>query len=136
MTLQSIRGWQDHFEAGRKYFKAACNGRGRPAVFNNELIFQLAAMAVERMMVGICQFHRQMPVDHTLSGLVEALQAVSPLDDELAGRIRRIERIDDMCTLSPARRRPPGREEIREILAVGDRLLQFAAEHLPRCEAA
>ena len=87
--------------------RTANNGLSRRAVFNNELIFQLAAMGIEKLMVGVCQYHHQMPTDHTLSGLVEALSEVCPMDADLAGMIKRIELIDDMCTLSPARRIPP-----------------------------
>jgi hypothetical protein len=78
MQMQSITGWQDHILAGRQYLKTASKGLSRPAVFNNELIFQLAAMAIEKLMVGVCQYHQQMPVDHTLSGLVEGPGAGLP----------------------------------------------------------
>jgi hypothetical protein len=37
-------------------------------VFNNELIFQRAAMAIEKLMVGVFQYYHQMPFDHTLDG--------------------------------------------------------------------
>lgn len=90
MQIQSITGWQNHILDGRKYLKTASNGRSRPAVFNNQLIFQLAAMAIEKLIVGVSQYHHQMPADHTLSGLVEGLTPVCPIDTELAERIKRL----------------------------------------------
>ena len=61
MQIPSITGWQEHILAGRDYLKTASNGFSRPAVFNNELIFQLAAMAIERLIVGMAHYHRQLP---------------------------------------------------------------------------
>lgn len=134
MEIQSVTGWQDHILAGRRYLKAAQNGKARPAVFNNELVFQLAAMAIEKLIVGVSQYHHQMPNDHTLSGLVAGLAEVCPLEADLADRIKGIETMDDMCALSVDHRRPPGDDDIREILAVGREVVRFVDRHVPRVE--
>ena len=86
MEMPSITGWEGHLAQGLKYLRTARRGHHRPAVFNNELVFQLAAMGIEHLMAGMCQYHRQMPTDHTLSGLVTALAGVCPLDAELTRR--------------------------------------------------
>ena len=132
MHLQSIPGWRDHILAGNEYLETACNGLARPAVFNNALIFQLAAMAIEKLMVGMCQYHRQMPGDHTLSGLVAALEAVCPMQAELAARVRRIDKMENLCALSPVFTPPVNDGEIRNILAVGREVAGFARQHVSR----
>lgn len=131
MFFQSITGWQDHVLSGRAYLKTACNGLSRPAVFNNELIFQLAAMAIEKMIVGVCQCHHEMPCDHTLSGLVECLGSVCPVSPDLAERITRIELADDMCSLKPVLRSSPSDLQIQEILSVGRDVDRFTCRHVP-----
>lgn len=131
MQIQPVTGWQDHVSAGRRYIKVAEGGQRRPGVFNNELVFQLAAMAIEKIIVGLCHYHRRLPVDHTLSGLVETLASVCPLDAELIDRIRRIEAVDDMCTLSPVLRRPPGDRETTDIVAVAQEVARLADRLLP-----
>lgn len=131
MPIQSITGWHEHILAGSKYLKTATNGRSRSGVFNNELIFQLAAMAIENFIVGVSQYHRQMPVDHTLSGLVEALSPVCPMEAELADRIKAIEQIDDMCALTPVHRSVPSDMAIHGILEVGRQVAGFARQHVP-----
>jgi hypothetical protein len=132
MQIQSISGWQDYIQAGREYLKTASNGVSRPAVFNNELVFQLAAMAIERLIVGLAHYHHQMPVDNTLSGLVESLSAICPLGTGMADRIRQIESIDDMCALTMEHREPPGDDAIQEILAVGKEVADFVDQHVPQ----
>lgn len=131
MQLQSITGWSDHILDGRKYLQTATKGVKRPAVFNNELVFQLAAMGIEKLIVGVSQYHRQMPVDHTLSGLVEGLLEVCPMEAELVSRIKAVESMDDMCALTVAHRQPPGDAQIEETLAVGKAVVRFVDGHLP-----
>ena len=131
MQIHAISGWNDHILAGRQYLETASNGRHRPAVFNNELVFQLAAMAIEKLMVGVCQYHRRMPFDHTLTGLVAGLAPVCPMDPALADGIRHIEQIDDMCSLSPVHRKSPDALAIQQVLDIGWQVAVFARQHVP-----
>jgi hypothetical protein len=131
MQIQSITGWQEHIQAGREYLKTGTKGVSRPAVFNNELIFQLAAMGIEKIIAGMCQYHHQMPCDYTLSGLVAELNDVCPVDPNLIEQIKRIEQLDDMCTLAPERRTPPSDADVHEVLAVGEAVVRFADEMVP-----
>ena len=131
MEIASISGWEGHILAGRKYLKTARNGLHRPEVFNNELIFQLAAMAVERLMVGVFQYHKQMPTDHTLSGLVKGLEPICPVGHDLARRIKEIEGIDEMCPLTASLRVEPDRTAVAKILDTGSRVEDFVKAHVP-----
>lgn len=87
-------------------------------------------MAIERFVVGLSQYHHRMPVDHTLAGLVAELGPVCPMSTDLADRIKGIEIIDDMCSLSPAIRIPPGKTAVREILAVCHEVQEFVDAHI------
>ena len=135
METAAISGWEDHILSGRQYLKTAQNGRARREVFNNELVFQLTAMAMEKLMVVVCQYHRQMPTDHTLSGLVRGLAPVCPMDEDLAQRIRAIEMLDDMCPLTAALRTEPDQTVVDQILETGSRVAAFAKAHVPWKEA-
>lgn len=131
MPEHPISGWQDHIVAGRQYLNAAGNGRRRPAVFNNELVFQMSAMAIEKLIAGLCQYHRRMPNDHTLTGLVAGLDTVCPMAPKLARRITLLEIRDDMCALSVSHRQPPSDTDIEEILSVGRAVSRFVDSHVP-----
>jgi hypothetical protein len=126
MDALSSLDWQEHIDAGRKYLQTACKGLDRPTVFNNELIYQLTAMAIEKLLVGVFQYHRKLPADHTLDGLVDGLAGICPLGRELADGIKLIGRFDDMCPLVPPRRCAPDDLEIRAMLAVGKQVAAFA----------
>ncbi len=119
-------GWQDHIDAGRRYLKTAQNGLKRPSVFNNALIYQLTAMAVERLLIGIFGYHCKMPADHTLDGLVDELTLFCPLQKELGEQIKALARFDDMCPLVPVKSCIPDDLEIRELLGVGQQVALFS----------
>jgi hypothetical protein len=122
--------WQEHIITGRRYLKTASNGRARPAVFTNELIYQLTAMAIEKLLVGIWQYHKQMPFDHTLDGLVDGLTPICPLEKGLADSIKEIGRFDDMCPLVPVHRVVPNDTEIKDMLNVGQNVSDFVRQQV------
>lgn len=130
MTSAAITDWQDHIDAGYKYLQTARNGLDRPSVFNNELIYHLTAMAIEKMLVGIYQYHRQMPADHTLGGLVDDLATICAMDKDLGERIKHLARFDDMCPLVPVNRSIPDNMQIKAILAVGGQVAAFAKQQI------
>ena len=124
----SALNWQEHITAGRKYLETASNGLTRPVVFNNELIYHLTAMAIEKLLVGVWQYHQQMPADHTLNGLVDGLVKFCPMDKDLSDGIKETGRFDDMCPLVPVNRSIPNDIQIKAMLAVGQQMAIFA-EH-------
>ena len=130
MTHATILGWQEHMESGRRYLKTASNGRARPAVFTPELIYQVTAMAIEKLLVGIWQYHGQMPGDHTLEGLVDGLEPICPLEKDLAEDVKALGRFDDMCPLVPVNKHIPTDLEIQGMLAVARQVAAFACRQV------
>jgi hypothetical protein len=130
MKQQSSLDWQDLIDTGCQYLKTARNGLQRPSVFNNELIYQLTAMAVEKLLVGVYQYHQKMPFDHTLEGLVDDLASICFLDKELGESIKGLGRFDNMCPLVPVQRSMPSDMQIRAMLAVGGQVADFAAQQI------
>lgn len=122
--------WQDHIDAGCKYLQTARNGLDRPSVFNNELIYHLTAMAIEKLLVGIYQYHEKMPVDHTLGGLVDDLTTICAMDKDLGEDIKALAQFDDMCPLVPVNRATPDSTQIKAMLAVGGQVVAFAEQQV------
>lgn len=125
MIDNSHLDWQSHVEAGLRYLKTATNGMARPSVFNNRLVYHLVAMAIERMLVGVYHYHRHMPEDHTLAGLVDGLAPLCPLDQFLAEGIKALGQFDDMCPLVPVKQTVPDDAQIKAILELGKQVAGF-----------
>ena len=126
----SILNWEENIDSGHKYLKTASNGQARPTVFTPELTYQLTAMAIEKLLVGISQYHKQMPTDHTLEGLVEGLALVCPLGKDMGDGIKALWQFDDMCSLEPANRHIPTGGEVQWMLALAREVETFAREQV------
>jgi hypothetical protein len=126
MKTNPISSWKEHMDAGQRYLRTAMNGRGRKTVFNNPLIYQLTAMAIEHLLVSVYQYHGQMPEDHTLDGLVEGLLSMGVMPAGLAESIKGVGRFDDMCPLLPVNPRVPDDMEIEAMLVTGRQVVDFA----------
>lgn len=117
--------WQTHLETGRRYLRTAINGQTRKSVFNNILTHQLTAMAMEHLLVGVYQYHRKMPADHTLDGLVDGLLSFCTMSTGLAQEIKSVGRYEEMCPLVPVNPRVPDDMEIQAVLDIGRRVAGF-----------
>jgi len=132
MNLNSKMDWQKHLLAGQRYLSTATKGLSRRSVFNNALIYQLTAMAIEHLLVSVYRWHGQMPIDHTLDGLVDGLSALELMAPDLAEQIKGLGRYDDMCPLVPVNPCIPDDTEIKAILAVGRQVVGFAELNIKR----
>ena len=130
MQRHSISGWRIHMDNGRRYMDTARRGLARPEVFTNDLILQLAAMAMESLLVSVWQYYGYLPYDHTLSGLVEGLADFCPLSEAFVNCAKQVEGFDDICTLLPGFRRSPSDADIAGILNCGEQLVQFVHSRL------
>ena len=131
MQIQSsVSGWQEHVTAGKQYLRTARRGVSRPAIFNNELIFQLAAMAIEKLAAGLSHFYGRMPEDETLSGLVMGLDNINPIDGALIRRIQKIGVVENICSLSVDQHPPPSKPDVDEILAVGQEIERYVESQI------
>ena len=136
MTIQhdnppALMGWRDHILAGEQYLKTAHSGLARRVVFNNPLLVQISAMAIEKLLVGLSYYYGRMPTDHTLSGLVTAMDRFCPLDTRLSTAIRQLDRWENLCTLTPRPQRLPDDHDMETWLNTAQQLADFARSRLP-----
>lgn len=126
----SITGWRNFLDNGRRYITTARKGLNRPEVFNNDLVLQLTAMAMENLLVSVWQYHGRMPGDHTLSGLVAGMVDFFPVDARLVDGIKQVEGFDDICALMPSHRRSPSERDIASMLENGEHLADLVSIRL------
>lgn len=130
MEEQGVRGWPDYVAEGRQYLKTARGGRNRPAVFTNELLSHLIALSVEKFLVGMCLRQGHMPADHTLGGIVSAVQRLYPMDPGLAEEIALMDCVQDLCTLDLRPLRLVSDQRVARLLETNARVAAFVNEQL------
>jgi hypothetical protein len=102
-----IEGYRDFQREADAFLKTAMGARKRPSVFTPAIVHGILSMAIEKHIMAILMASDQLPDNHTFDDLVHAMDAVAPLDPDLARFLLELNRFDDMCSLDPRRRPEP-----------------------------
>ena len=114
---------------GFQYLKTARNGHKRKKVFNNELVFNLIGLSVEKLLVGLCMQRGHMPMDHTLAGIVGETNRLCPMKAPLVEAIQMMDRVQDLCSLDVNSRCIVSDLQIDNLLAMNEQVASFVNEN-------
>ncbi len=132
-SLQPISGWEDFFRHGEGYLNAAVGAhRKQVQAFTPEILYNLAAMAIEKFVMAALMRHGAMPYNHIMVDLVEAMEQTFPgrlgqIQDDLL----RLDKYQEICDLDGFKISPPRPEEIPAMLELTKRLKRLVLEELP-----
>ncbi|MBU0908572.1 MAG: hypothetical protein KJ717_03325, partial [Proteobacteria bacterium] len=89
IKCQSIKGWEEYLLEGRQYLNTATRAfaEGRSA-FTPEILYNVIAMAIEKMVMGALMEQGKLPYNHTMRDLVEAMEEHLP--DKILGLGRQL----------------------------------------------
>ena len=130
MNTTPRKDWQIFIDEGDQYLKTAFGGSRRPQVFTPEILYNLVAMAIEKHAMGYLLYHRQMPDNHTLRDLMDALRKVADLDDDLYGRVVDMDRFQEICSVFQYHRDIPEQEDVSTFLDLGYEIKSFIKNKL------
>lgn len=125
-----INEWTDYVYQGRQYLKTARNGRKRKQVFTNEVTYNLIALSVEKLMLGLCMKFGHLPEDHTLSGIVTAAHDLCPMDPALKHEIHMMDQMLDMCALDGNMLCIVNDQQIDNLLLLNEQVHAFVASNI------
>ena len=114
---------------GYQYLNTARNGSKRKEVFNNELIFNLIGLSVEKFLVGLCLEHGHMPADHTLAGIVVETHRLCPMEETLVKAIHMMDRVQDLCSLDVKNSCIVSDLQIENLLAMNEQVAAFVNQN-------
>lgn len=131
MNLVNLAGWHQYCEEGNQFLKTAEGGMARRRkVFTPEIVYNLAAMAIEKLIMGYLMYHGRLAENHTMRDL---LRAVEEIDDGLSGLRKQLYFIDsfqDICALEVFSRRSPDWQDIAGILATSREVKAYVDRRL------
>jgi hypothetical protein len=124
--------WYDHVVAGIQYLKTAKKGESRPEVFTNELTYNLIALAIEKLLVGLSLYHGKIPQHHRLDSLVQAVVKIEPMEDNLVENIKALDDYQNLCSLEVYHLPIPNDLEIRSMLEIAKRVEHFVIQSIEK----
>jgi hypothetical protein len=126
--LVRITGWRQYLADGEKYLAWAVGAAARRRdVFTPGIIYNVTAMAIEKLIMGFLMHHGALAENHTMRDLLSALEQVAGPQPQFADDFRYIDSFQDICDLEGYRRRDPTWEEIPRVLACGELVKTFVA---------
>lgn len=115
--------WSIWLREGKQYLKA---GSGKNNKFNNEILYNLLAMSLEKLVMAILGFKMSLPFNHTFTDLMEALEKIVPIEKEFKDTILSLEKKQELCSFDEYIRTDISNEDIVSLRAAVIKIMEMA----------
>ncbi|MDC7222238.1 MAG: hypothetical protein PQJ60_00785 [Spirochaetales bacterium] len=127
----SMSEWKLYLDHGDEFYRCAKGGLEKPEKFNTDAVFNLTAMAIEKLSVGFLMKNSIMPEGHTFHEIAESLNEIAPLPTQLEQEIVGLDKYQEsFCSLDIFRPDPMTREELPKMLDTCERLQEYVQAHM------
>ena len=134
MQLVQLDDWRQFMKEGDDYLNTALRAAAkRREIFTAEILYNLAAMAIEKHLMALLMFHCDLADNHTMRDLILSLERHLSLEPGLRERLVFIDAFQEICDQESYRRTPPSEAELAIILKAAEEVQAFAASHFTRC---
>lgn len=111
--------YMEFLEEGSKYLRAAKGGIHRPAVFTDEILYNILAMSMEKCFMAILVYNGTLADNHTFTDLINSVKQVVPLNETLVEEILRLEKCQTICSVFDGyARKTPSHNDIKKMLSI------------------
>ena len=130
--INFIEGWEEYQLNGEQYLKTAVGAyQRRRNVFTPEILYNIIAMAIEKFVMAALMRHGNLPYNHTIKDLVEAMEKTFPHSmDELREGLLALDKYQEICDLESYTIKPPSMEEIPGMLRLAEDLHLMVVNNL------
>ncbi|MFW5854705.1 MAG: hypothetical protein ACOCW9_05200 [Thermodesulfobacteriota bacterium] len=131
-VLKREQEWTRFTDEGAQFLATAVNAvRKRRKVFTPDILYNLIAMSMEKYIMGYLLYRKNLPDNHTLGDLMDALKRVDQIENDLCERIIRMDRFQEICCITTYSREIPDEKDIEEMLTLGERIRDFVNARMP-----
>ena len=121
---QPISDWQEFLGEGNQFLATASKAYARRReVFTSEILYNLVAMAIEKLIMALLMESGNLAYNHTMHDLVESMEEFLP--GHLAGlgeEIKALDAFQEICDLESYTIRPPTMAEVAKMLELAEKL--------------
>ncbi|MEW6520604.1 MAG: hypothetical protein AB1461_14455 [Thermodesulfobacteriota bacterium] len=116
----AIKGWEEYLHEGNQYLTTARNAfAGQRHAFTAEILYNVIAMAIEKLVMGALMQSGNLPCNHTMRDLAEAMEEHFPGRlGTIRERLLALDAYQEICDLDTYHRTPPTMEEIPAMLGL------------------
>jgi hypothetical protein len=125
--------WTMYWSQGEAYLKTARGSQSRTAPFRPTIVHNLGALAIEGFFLGALGNRGQLPNHHTFGHFAQATERLAVFPTELKEGLRKVDRLQNLCTLEISHKPEPSVFDALECLDLAERVRDFL-ENLPETE--
>ena len=120
----AITGWEEFLREGRQYLNTARRAfAGRRQVFTAEILYNIIAMAIEKLVMAALMQSGNLPYNHTMRDLAEAMEEHFPGRlGNIKDRLLALDAFQEICDIDTFQIIPPSREDIPAMLELASEL--------------
>jgi len=131
MERIQISDWRKYLKEGEQYLATAMGAAERRSdVFTPEILYNITAMAIEKLIMGYLMSRGDLADNHTMGDLLDAVERNAGPQPELAAKLRFLDGYQEICDIDTFRHDAPDPSDIPEILAIGQMVKDFVDERV------
>jgi len=131
MERIQISDWRQYLKEGEQYLATAMGAAERRSdVFTPEILYNITAMAIEKLIMGYLMSRGDLADNHTMGDLLDAVERNAGPQPELAAKLRFLDGYQEICDIDTFRHDAPDPSDIPEILAIGQMVKDFVDERV------
>lgn len=124
--------WDFYYSEGCGFYKTAIKSySGEGKSFNNELLYNIVSMSMERFLISLLLFNNKMPLSETISGLIRELKDVVEWPAEFVTEVRWMNKFLHLCSLDPTPMKIPNDEEMLRIMNIAKEVKERVLVEFP-----
>jgi hypothetical protein len=119
-SSEAIKGWEQFLEEGNQFLSTANNAYvQRKEPFTTAILYNLVAMAIEKLIMALLMKSGKLPYNHTMHDLVEAMDEFLPGELEgLGAELKAWDGFQDICDIESYSITPPTMGQIGGMLTL------------------
>jgi len=117
---EPIKGWEEYLREGNQFLATANNAyTQRKEPFTTPILYNLVAMAIEKLIMALLMKNGKLPYNHTMHDLVEAIDEFLPGELEgLGAELKAWDGFQDICDIESYSITPPTMGQIGGMLTL------------------
>ena len=114
--------WDEFYSHGIQYMKTVEKSGERKDLFTPVIIYNMSALAIEKLLMGVLILHGDLPYSHTLGGMADFAKNILGLDDKLVNDMSIMGEMQMICSEDDISFRDPKSEDIPFFIDVMKRI--------------
>jgi len=114
--VSNSESWVEFYHEGLAFSRTARGALSRPRVFTPEILQNIVAMAIEKYFMAICLKRGQLPDNHTMMDLLDAMKGKIVIPEETQKTLLYMDELQQICSVELFHIEKPNPEDVSRFM--------------------